>query len=199
MIMETEYEVVGFIKKECVCEKCNKLMTKSSGMLMSNPPQYEYRCEKCGKVEYVNCEDLDGQLKLVKKVVDIEMTDIERINKDISCIKNTGKISDGYHTFDELYHHRAVLFAMICNQNKHLAWKSKLHNTGDMYEGMFIVGIRTPYGQVTYHYDLPYWDIFKVEELEKAPEWDGSTPNDCINRMQQFSEYIINNNGNPNW
>ena len=24
-----------------------------------------------------------------------------------------GKISDGYHTFDELYHHRALLFASI--------------------------------------------------------------------------------------
>ena len=25
-----------------------------------------------------------------------------------------GDMSDGYHTFNELYHHRAVLFSIIC-------------------------------------------------------------------------------------
>lgn len=99
-----------------------------------------------------------------------------------------GEISDGYHTFNELYHHRAVLFAMICNQNVHLAWKSKLHDTGDMFDGMFIVGIETPLGQATYHYDVePYWDLFHVQELERAPKWDGHTPTDAINRIARMA------------
>lgn len=98
-----------------------------------------------------------------------------------------GDLSDGYHTFNELYHHRAVLFSVICNMLPHRAWKSKLHHTGDMYDGMFIVGIETPEGQATYHYDIePYWDMFKVVEVERAPEWDGHTPEEAINRISKL-------------
>lgn len=108
-------------------------------------------------------------------------------------IGSAGELSDGYHTFNELYHHRAVLFAMICNQNKNLAWKSLKHfeESDKMYDGMFIVGIDTPYGQVTYHYDVePYWDMFNVPELEKGKQWDGSTANDCIARMTKWLREI---------
>jgi hypothetical protein len=98
-----------------------------------------------------------------------------------------GDLSDGYHTFNELYHHRAVLFSVICNHNPNLAWKAKAHHDGTMYDGMFIVGIQTPEGQATYHYDIePYWDYFLVKELDKAPEWDGHSPKDAIERIQHF-------------
>lgn len=101
---------------------------------------------------------------------------------------NIGDFSDGYHTFNELYHHRAALFSVICNTFPEKAWKSKLHDTGDMYEGMFIVGIETKQGQATYHYDIePYWDMFKVKELEKAPKWDGHSPSDAIERIGSLS------------
>ena len=66
----------------------------------------------------------------------------------------TGETSDGYHTFNELYHHRAVLFSVIVSNYRAAAWKSKLHHDGTMYDGMFIVGIGTPYGQASYHYDI---------------------------------------------
>lgn len=95
-----------------------------------------------------------------------------------------GELSDGYHTFNELYHHRAVLFSVICNLSPKNAWKSKLHDTGDMYDGMFIVGINTAEGQATYHYDVdPYWEMFKVQELPRAPKWDGHTPEEAIRRI----------------
>lgn len=100
-----------------------------------------------------------------------------------------GKVSDGYHTFDELYHHRAILFSVICNEHPDLAWKSKQHHEGGgpMYTGMFIVGIETPNGQATYHYDIdPYWDLFHVKELEHAPEWDGHTPEQAIERIKSI-------------
>lgn len=96
----------------------------------------------------------------------------------------TGDTSDGYHTFNELYHHRAVLFNVICNGRPGLAWKSKKHHDGTMYDGMFIVGIETPEGQATYHYDIePYWDMFHVPEVDSAPEWDGHTPDEVIRRI----------------
>lgn len=101
---------------------------------------------------------------------------------------NIGEFSDGYHTFNELYHHRAILFSVICNGLPDNAWKSKLHDTGDMFDGMFIVGIETPEGQATYHYDIePYWDMFNVKELEKAPKWDGHTPQVAIERIAKLN------------
>ena len=88
-------------------------------------------------------------------------------------------ISDGYHTFDELYFHRMVLFSIILNQNKELAWKSRKHDDGSMFDGnYFIVGIETPEGQYTYHYHMEHWDHFQVKELDCAPKWDGHKPSD---------------------
>lgn len=96
----------------------------------------------------------------------------------------TGETSDGYHTFNELYHHRAVLFSVIVKAFPELAWKARQHNDGTMYSGMFIVGIDTPEGQASYHYDIdPYWDMFECRELERAPEWDGHTPAQAIERI----------------
>lgn len=92
----------------------------------------------------------------------------------------TGETSDGYHTFNELYYHRMILFAVICNTYKEKAWKSKLHDDNTMYENYFIVGVETNEGQYTYHYDMKYWDMFKVKELNKAYKWDGHQPSDII-------------------
>ena len=96
----------------------------------------------------------------------------------------TGETSDGYHTFNELYHHRAVLFSVIIKAFSGKAWKAKKHEDGSMYDGMFIVGVETPDGQATYHYDIdPYWEMFKCRELEYAPKWDGHTPQEAIERI----------------
>lgn len=122
--------------------------------------------------------------------------EIDRANaaeKEIARLRESAKISgetsDGYHTFNELYHHRAVLFSVICNDRPTMAWKSKKHHDGTMYDGMFIVGINTENGQATYHYDIdPYWEIFYVRELDKAPEWDGHTAEQAIARIGQLQE-----------
>ena len=110
---------------------------------------------------------------------------IEQLQRKINLWKEKGlirtkDISDGYHTFGELYHHRAVLFSVICNTYKEKAWKSKLHDDGTMFDGdMFIVGVETSEGQYTYHYHIePYWDLFNVKELDYAPKYDGHKPED---------------------
>lgn len=102
----------------------------------------------------------------------------EEIQKEILGLDNRGELSDGYHSYNELYKHRMILFSIICNQNKDLAWKSKLHHDGTMFDGYFIVGINTPEGQFTYHYQMKYWYLFNVEELDKAPVYDGHAPKD---------------------
>lgn len=99
----------------------------------------------------------------------------------------TGETSDGYHTFNELYHHRAVLFSVIVKAFPDKAWKSRQHSDGSMFDGMFIVGIDTPDGPATYHYDLdPYWYMFRCKEIERAPKWDGHTPAQAIERIRKL-------------
>lgn len=99
----------------------------------------------------------------------------------------TGETSDGYHTFNELYHHRTLLFALICNTYNFISWKSWQHGDGTMYPGMFIVGIDTPGGQATYHCDAEYWDKFDIPELIPcAPEFDGHTPEEALNRIYKL-------------
>ncbi len=104
------------------------------------------------------------------------------INNEISKIDDKSNISDGSHTFKELYNHRCKLFAIICNSYQDLAWKSKLHSDSTMFDNYFIVGIFTPAGQFSYHYHIDNWDIFKVKELDLAPEWDGHSADD-IDRL----------------
>ena len=103
-------------------------------------------------------------------------------------VEHKGQISDGYHTFDELYYHRMTLFSIICNTYKEYAWKSWKHSCDDtpMYNGMFIVGLSLPNGDYAYHYDMQYWDNFDVKVLDMAPKWDGHSPKD-ITRL----EYLI--------
>lgn len=112
---------------------------------------------------------------------------IRDVINDMPAVEINGDTSDGYHTFNELYHHRAVLFSVIVKAFQDKAWKSKKHHDGTMYDGMFIVGIDTPRGQATYHYDIdPYWDMFECRELERAPEWDGHTPEEAIDRIGEL-------------
>lgn len=110
-----------------------------------------------------------------------------------------GDTSDGYHTFNELYDHRAKLFSVIVSAFPERSWKSKLHHDGTMYEGMFIVGIDTPEGQASYHYDIdPYWRLFNCKVIDSAPEWDGHTPKQAIERISNLS-LIINKNREKNY
>lgn len=93
---------------------------------------------------------------------------------------NIEDISDGYHSYKELYQHRELLFSIICRLFPDKSWKSKYHADGSMDSGWFIVGITTDDGDFTYHYKLEDWDMFPVKELEKAPEYDGHTPKDIV-------------------
>lgn len=112
-----------------------------------------------------------------------ELKTVNEINAMIDNIEDKGQVSDGSHTFNELYYHRMVLFSVICNSHKDVCYKSKLHDDGTMYPGYFIVGVKTPEGDYSYHYELKYWDMFEVTELERAPKWDGHKPEDVTRLM----------------
>lgn len=91
-----------------------------------------------------------------------------------------GEMSDGYHTFNGLYYQRMVLFAALVKAHKDKAWKSWRHEDGELCfgGGWFIVGIDTPEGSYTYHYEGKDWDRFECEELPVAKHWDGHTEKD---------------------
>lgn len=89
------------------------------------------------------------------------------------------KMSDGYHTFADLYEQRLILSAALAKNNPH-AWKSKRHEDGNVPfgGGWFIMGFDTDEGCYTYHYELKDWDLFQCKELDKGKPWDGHTSKD---------------------
>ena len=89
------------------------------------------------------------------------------------------KMSDGYHTFADLYEQRLILSAALAKNNPH-AWKSKRHEDGSVPfgGGWFIMGFDTDEGCYTYHYELKDWDLFQCKELDKGKPWDGHTSKD---------------------
>ena len=91
-----------------------------------------------------------------------------------------GEMSDGYHTFNGLYYQRMVLFAALVKAYKDKAWKSWKHEDGEpcFGGGWFIVGIDTPQGSYTYHYEAKVFDLFDCVELPVAKHWDGHTEED---------------------
>lgn len=97
------------------------------------------------------------------------------------------KISDGYHTFADLYEQRLILSAALAKNNPH-AWKSKRHEDGSIPfgGGWFIMGFDTDEGCYTYHYELKDWDLFQCKELGKGKPWDGHTSKD-VRRLLSIS------------
>jgi len=116
----------------------------------------------------------------------------EAIELGIKTNLDTNLVSDGYHTFGELYEHRFVLFIKLCRfledhpyKGRMEVWKSKLHHDGSSYDGWFIMGIGTVKGeQISYHLPLSRWDECDVSIMDRAPEWDGHTPADVISRLK---------------
>jgi hypothetical protein len=116
-------------------------------------------------------------------------------NKNDSNFK-AGEISDGYHTFDELYEHRFALYLALCKQihedpqwqTTKQVWRSKIHSDGSNYEGWFILGINDKKGeQITYHLPIVKWEETNfAKTLDKAPEFDGHTSKDVLNRLKQL-------------
>ena len=112
------------------------------------------------------------------------------MSKPIITIKwDEAEISDGYHTFTELYDHRIALYIALCryvHKKYHGAWRSKVHSDGSVIEGWFILGLGSEKGrQITYHLPESRWsECDFAETLSQAPEWDGHAPKDVIERLK---------------
>lgn len=124
---------------------------------------------------------------------------LNEINEAIKLLPEDQKelVSDWYHTFKELYEHRVTLFVSLCNHIERIwdmscwcgtvAWKSKLHADGTMYDGWFIAGIwERKWKTLTYHLPISEWNNMYIEEIPNAPEWDWHTSDDVIKLLKQL-------------
>ncbi len=134
----------------------------------------------------------------------------ETIQQAIIDTPDEHKFSDGYHTFESLYDIRLAYNVALFNEwadqletipgvfdqhsmnllcSKHDVHKSQRHHDGEpcFGGGWFIVVANLPSGQISNHYEMKHWDLFKIPSYEKAKyEWDGHTSEDVINRLKSL-------------
>lgn len=133
---------------------------------------------------------------------------LQDINNLVQDSKFTGQVSDGYHTFEELYEFRKIYNAALFNlwadapvlrehkddPNENLAAKHDVHKSWKHYDGelcfgggWFIVVAMLPTGQISNHYEAKDWDLFKIPETECAKyPFDGHTAQDVLERLKQL-------------
>lgn len=122
------------------------------------------------------------------------MTDEMRAREKAICeaakVDDIGEVSDGFHTFNGLYEQRMILFATLVKAHKDKAWKSYRHEDGEYCfgGGWFIVGIDTPEGGYTYHYENKYWNMFDCIDLPRGKHWDGHTEADAETRLMSLEQ-----------
>ncbi len=97
---------------------------------------------------------------------------------------DAGRVSDGYHTFDELYDHRHLLWINLLHCNKDQAFKTWLNQEGE-YLGWFIAGMNTIHGELTYHLPMSYWQLLDVTEVERNRDFDGHSSEDVLERLRR--------------
>lgn len=113
-----------------------------------------------------------------------------KVSANIDNMDLTEYVSDGFHTFKELYEFRKVFNAALFNewakQGKYSVHKSKNHSDGYgcFGGGWFIVVATLPSGDISNHYELKDWHLFNCDERETAKEWDGHTSQDVIIRLR---------------
>lgn len=113
--------------------------------------------------------------------------------EDFQVCDSFEEVSDGFHTFSELYDYRMGYNAAWFNE------LSKSHPEYDIHKsfkhsdgikcfggGWFVVVAELPTGQITNHYEDKYWDMFKIPEKDMANIWDGHTPQEAYKRMITF-------------
>lgn len=125
-------------------------------------------------------------------ICDDEDDEILSIIDSLQQEQDMGEVSDGYHTFNELYYYRMLYNAAFFNLlPKEWVHKSKRHHTGEecFGGGWFIVMANLPTGQISNHYELKDWNLFRVPEKEFADEWDGHTPQEAAKRLDAYLQH----------
>lgn len=125
----------------------------------------------------------------MEKIVNNLISELGKTNKDFEV----ERISDGYHTFEELYNFRKMYNAVLFNEwsklDRYDVHKSIKHYEGDLCfgGGWFIVSAKLPTGQISNHYKLEDWDLFKILATDKCKhEFDGHNSEDVLERLKSL-------------
>lgn len=127
------------------------------------------------------------------------------LEDDITCHFNAGDViveshsriddvTDGYHSFDQLYAHRHALFIALLAESNMVSgagWYAHQHHDGSSYPGWVLVGttiddIDGNDMQISYHLPVSYIPHLKAagcKVMETAPQWDGHTSEDVVTRL----------------
>jgi hypothetical protein len=123
-------------------------------------------------------------------IADALMTHLFGTQRGRGSKVETAELSDGYHTFKELYDHRHALFVSLMQASKTGAkWRSRLHADGTSLKGWFIAGIKLESKQISYHLPDVYWQYLEsnhIRTLSRAPEWDWHTSREVPGRLLNF-------------
>ena len=173
-------------------EDLKKLLEASVDYFYPNHPEVEF--EKDFNIQYDVNNILNKYGHTEMGLYKIQLY-VEKILGSIQNKKpvDVGEVSDGYHTFNELYRYRmlynAAFFNLLARSGQVEVCKSRRHSDGEKCFGSddwFIVMAILPTGQVSNHYESKYWDLFDVPERETAFEYDGHTPNEAADRLEKY-------------
>jgi len=101
-------------------------------------------------------------------------------------------ISDGYHTFDELYEHRVLLYLNLCLHNPDMcAFKCD-------FENWFCLYFESPCGQISYHIPNKYLGVVRNHGVKEVPnyKWDGHTSVQVIERLTNYLDCLSDKRAN---
>lgn len=111
-------------------------------------------------------------------------------------VEDLSKVSDGYHTIQELYDHRCLLWINFCLVFRKYAYLIEKHLNDDWH----LLGLDFEDGtQMSYHIPTKYLKYVNyipkkhVEwkngfgEVEKKWNWDGHTSKDVLKRLEDLA------------
>lgn len=98
-------------------------------------------------------------------------------------------MSDGYHTFDELYQHRVALFLYALRRGAF----TNAYAVKDHFEGWDLIVAYTCGGsgldQISYHVpatERPRWEDVVLSVPKEDHQWDGHTSAEVVNRLNRM-------------
>jgi hypothetical protein len=176
---------------------------------VTNEQQTNLNIKKTENMNNKNINPIDWAFEQLfsGQIFDQSIIDIREKAKEMYAEQTeiTEDTSDGFHTFRDLYAIRKAYNVALFNEwgsqiiyekklggatiksIKYHVHKSRKHHDGQSPFGKdnwFIVCALLPTGQISNHYPIEDWDLFKIPETKKALfEFDGHNTQDVIERL----------------
>ena len=107
--------------------------------------------------------------------------------KRISVEGDVQEVSDGCHTFKELYQQRSLLLIALMKSYPRMSWRSFRDDQGNWNEKTFLAGMKLPTGDVSFHLGEEFWYMLQgIETRKKSPPFDGHTASDALDRIESW-------------